>query len=888
MTVTGPPGAGKTRLAEAVATRALAEFDGGAWLVELAPLGDPTLVLSATAEAVGVLAASSGSPMAAIAARLADRRTLLILDNFEHVLAAADDVAKLLVAAPEVRILVTSRALLHLSGEHEYPLAPLKLPAAGARGSELAAVEAVELFTRRAIAAEPRFEVTEANAEPLGELCRRLDGLPLALELAAARVRLLPLAAMVSRLENRLPLLSGGSRDLPARHRSLRAAVAWSYELLEQTQQQLFRKLSVFRGGWTIEGAAAMRDAAGGESESLLNDLAALLDSSLIARDASDDIVPRFTMLETLREFAAEQLDEAHEVDDTRARHAALCVGIAARESPLFVGTDPGSALDRMARDHDNMRAASAYLLEHDLEAALKLASTIWRFWQMRGHLAEGEDVLRTALGEAGANVSPAVRADALSALGSIVYWRGDIAGARPFYQDAVAIRRTLDDDAQTAGALYDLSFVFAPYFFPPPADPERTEQGASLLREAAELYQRLGHAPGAAKTGWMLGNFTMYRDLGEAEAMLRTTVEQFRRLDDPFGLGWALRMHGCSLLGVADTATARDEFREALGLFRAAGDGSALGLLLGDMAELARIEGDGPRAATLRGAAAGLRQLTEAGLANVGDVPWLAGSRPLEEIISATEIESAAAVGRAMTQADAIAYALDETAAPPTDQTLRVTALGPFAVERSGKRVKSWGGPKAGSRQALALFAFLLDRGERGVAKDELIDVVWPDADVAQGDLNFHRTLGGLRATLEPDRGTGPHSAITFSNGRYRLSAGVVGWQDVEDFERDLLHAAQATDESAAIRHLEDARALYRGDYLDDCPIYGDSEYVEERRTALRGRLLDALIDLGRRYERRGDSMLAAARYREALAVAGGEFSSASEGLQRLGATVS
>ncbi len=231
------------------------------------------------------------------------------------------------------------------------------------------------------------------------------------------------------------------------------------------------------------------------------------------------------------------------------------------------------------------------------------------------------------------------------------------------------------------------------------------------------------------------------------------------------------------------------------------------------------------------------------------------------------------------------MAYALDDRDSNESGQGLRVTALGPFQVDRSGAKVTGWGGPKAGSRQVQAMFAFLLDRGDRGVAKDEFIEVIWPDADVTQGDLNFHRTLAGLRGTLEPDRGSAPHHAVIFSNGRYRLAANVVTWQDVGEFERRLLHAAQASTEAAAIRGLEDARALYRGDYLDDCPIYGDSEYVEEHRTSLRDRLVDSLADLGRRYERRGDVSLAAARYREALTAAGGDCPAASLGLERLGA---
>ena len=235
------------------------------------------------------------------------------------------------------------------------------------------------------------------------------------------------------------------------------------------------------------------------------------------------------------------------------------------------------------------------------------------------------------------------------------------------------------------------------------------------------------------------------------------------------------------------------------------------------------------------------------------------------------------------MSQSEATRYALQSDAAVVEDRALRVSALGPFLVERNGHPISHWGGLKAGSRQALAMFAFLLDRGEHGVRKDEFLEVIWPDADVTQGDLNFHRTLNGLRSTLEPGKPPGSGRAVSFGNGRYRLSRSAVGWFDAAEFEQRLLHAALATDDLAAIRGLESARALYRGDYLDDCPLYGDSEFVEERR-GFRARLVDALVGLGQRYEVRGDNLLAAARLREALAVSGGDCKSAVAGLQRLG----
>jgi predicted ATPase len=893
VTLTGPPGAGKTRLAREIAECVLDRFEGGAWFVGLAQLDDPALVLPTIAETLGLLSGSAGSPLEALIAHLRKRDTLLVLDNFEHVTAASTDVAELLAGSPALRLLVTSRTLLHLSGEHEFALAPLPLPTPGMAAIEIESTASVELFRRRAAAAQPTFRLSETNANDVAELCRRLDGLPLALELAAARVKFLGLPAILARVDHRLRLLTGGPVDLPDRHRSLRAAIGWSYDLLEPHAQELFRGLSVFRGGWTIESAAAVLGEGAADPEAIFDTFAMLVDSSLILRDPAEVIAapnsggPRFTMLETLREFGADRLDDAGEADLVRARHAAHFVEFAERTAPGFMGSDPASSLNLVAAEHDNVRAALAQLIEHDPEAALRLGTAMWRFWQMRGYLVEGSRWLSAALAAAGNGASDVMRADALAALGSLAYWRGDIPGARPYYEQALSMSRAIGDEVRTAGALYDLAFVFAPYFYPPPEDPERTGLGTALLREAEAIYRSRRDLPGIAKTGWMLGNLAIYRDIDEAERLLRGSVEQYRGLNDPFGLGWALRMHGCSLLGMLDAAAAGDEFREALTLFTAADDRSALGLLLSDFADLARLEGDGIRAATLKGAAAGLRQVTEAELSTVEDVPWLVQARRLGDMISQDEQEQRWAEGRAMSQAEAVAYAMNPAMAPRTNGALRVTALGQFSVERAGERLAHWGGPKAGSRQAQAMFAFLLDRGAHGVTKDELIELIWPDAELGPGDLNFHRTLSGLRTTLEPDKAPGSSEAIVFANGRYRLSSSLVGWQDVDEFEACVVRAARASDEMAAIRSLEEARSLYRGDYLDDCPVYGDSAYVEERRTELRLRFTDALVDLGRRYERRGDRTLATARYREALVVSQGDSASATDALERLDAAV-
>ena len=881
VTLSGPPGVGKTRLAGQIAERVLGRFDDGAWFVALAPIADPSLVLPTVAEAVGMSPATDRSMIDAITAHLQGRRVLLVLDNFEHVTEATTDVAKLLASATGLHLLVTSRSPLHISGEHEYPLRPLGLPDLDGDADELIQAEAVELFASRAAASQPTFRLSEANALQVGELCRRLDGLPLAIELAAARVKLLPLPAILARLDRRLALLTGGPRDFPARHQSLRAAIAWSYELLEPSAKELFQRLAVFRGGWSLDGAAAVWGAS--TSDEVVETLRSLLDASLLVRRATDAAVPRFTMLETIREYAAELLDEEGDADAVRARHAAFYLELVQRTEPEFTAAHQAAALDQIAMDHDNIRAALDYLFRTKPEDALRLSASMWRFWQMRGHLLEGGQWITGALEKAGEDTSDEARATALAAAGGLAYWRGEYDKAEGYYQEALDIRRRIGDEMGIAGALYDLAFVFFPGFLPPPEDPNRTAKGIRLLEEAGATYQRAGDEAGVAKSDWGLGSFLVYSDLERASTLLQVSVERFRSLNDPFGLGWALRSYGRVLLAAGESASSTDAISEALRLFVAAQDGSAMGLLLDDFAEIAHAEGDIVRGARLRGAAAGLRHLTEAEIDNEVRI----GADATVNLTDPAALERAWSEGQAMSQAEAAAYALRDDAVATSDHALRVTALGSFAVLRSGQPVSHWGGPKAGSRQAQAMFAFLLDRGERGVTKDEFIEVIWPDAELAQADLNFHRTVGGLRTTLEPNRGSESGQAVLFANGRYRLGPSVVGWLDVAEFEQRLVNAAQATDDAGAIRGLEAARSLYRGDYLDDCPLYGDSEYVEERRRFLRGRMTDALVDLGRRYETRGEQSVAAERFREALTVSGGDCPSASDGLERLGVNV-
>ena len=417
LTLTGPGGTGKTRLALQAAASAADEYPDGVWWVPLAPLRDPALVLESAAQALG----AGGD----LAEHIGDQRLLLLLDNFEHLTDAAADLAPLVSSCRNLTLLVTSREPLHLAGEHEYRVDPL------------ARTDAVELFLTRALAAKRDFE---ANGE-VARICERLDHLPLAIELAAARVKVLSPAALLQRLEQRLPLLAGGHRDAPERQRTLRATIAWSHELLTDDEQRLFARLAVFRGGWTLEAAESVADAD-------LDTLQSLVDKSLVrVRDAG-----RFGMLETIREFAAEQLEGSGEADALRQRHAAHFLALA-EEAFQNLGGDPGDWLERLEREHDNFRAA----LDHyegtvQTQANLQLAGALWKFWNLRSHSPEAQRRLEHALA---ADDSP-TPARALALIGAMVMAieeDADLAERRG--REALELYRALGDRAGIANAIF-------------------------------------------------------------------------------------------------------------------------------------------------------------------------------------------------------------------------------------------------------------------------------------------------------------------------------------------------------------------------------------------------------------------------------------------------
>jgi predicted ATPase len=388
LTLTGTGGTGKTRLAIAVAEQVGDAFPDGVTFVSLASIDDPTLVGTNIAQVLGVREAGDRSLDAGLKAALQTSRTLLILDSFEHLIEAANLVGELLATCPDLTILVTSRSVLHLYGEHDYDVVPLPLPDADAASSlsRLGEVDAVRLFTERARAARARFALTPENAPAVAAICARLDGLPLAIELAAARVRILSPQALLARLEHRLKVLTDGPRDVPQRQQTMRSTIAWSYDLLTDQQQAFLCQLAVFSGGWTIEAAEAL----GEDGSDVIDDCAALVDQSLIRLIEGPTGASRFGMLETIREFALERLAAGGESQTARRSHADYCLQLVDRHAAgmLMRVADQSAILRILDDEHDNLRSALDWLVQYDPDAALQMASNLWPYWAVRGLLS--------------------------------------------------------------------------------------------------------------------------------------------------------------------------------------------------------------------------------------------------------------------------------------------------------------------------------------------------------------------------------------------------------------------------------------------------------------------------------------------------------------------
>lgn len=535
LTLTGPGGTGKTRLSIRVAEELLDEYRDGCWFVALDALREADLVPSAIASALGVRVPGDRPALDALNAWLAERQILLVLDNFEQITAAAPLIGQMLAAAPGLRVLATSRIPLHIYGENEYAVPPLatvaELRAAAHDPEQLSTYEAVRLFIERALGAKSDFTVNNANAPAVAEICARLDGLPLAIELAAARVKLLTPDQILARLESNLGVLSTSAQDLPERQRTMRGAIEWSYQLLTADEQQTFARLSVFRGGFTVDSAEQV--VPGGDLQiDIFDGLASLADKSLLRTvDAGSET--RFAMLETIREYANEVLTAAPDGDEIRRAHARHYFGLALEAENELTGPSQGEWLDRLEREHDNLRGAFSRAPELGLlDDALAAAGAIWRFWQQRGHFSEARQIYDRLLALPGA--SPAARAKALVGGGGIAYWQNDFSVVGPWYSEAVDLYRSAGDRAGTAEALFNLSFV-------PLLEGDLPEAGR-IGQKAIDLFAALGDESGVAKSEQVLAFVSYYgADPAEALKALERTVEIYRRMGDRFLLADAL-----------------------------------------------------------------------------------------------------------------------------------------------------------------------------------------------------------------------------------------------------------------------------------------------------------------------------------------------------------
>jgi predicted ATPase len=650
VTLTGTGGTGKTRLAIQIATGLLDTFADGVVFVGLAPLQDPDLVLTTAAQALGI-ATTSGETLAEDLARgLRDRELLLVFDNFEHLLAAAPSVADVAASAAGVKLLVTSRAPLRLSAEHVYPVSPLPTPAGAEDVDRLRQCESVALFETRAQAVRPDFAVTSANAAAVADVCRALDGLPLAIELAASRVGSLPPAAMRRRLDHRLKLLVGGPQDAPERQRTLRATIDWSYELLEPAEQRLVVGLAVFAGGCTIEAAQSIC----GDDLDVVDGLASLTDKGLTRLEGSDE-EPRFTMLETIREYALERLEDSGETSGRRRRHADYFLALAEEAEPNLIRPD-AEWLDRLEAEQANLRAVLDWLeASGESEDFLRLAAALGPFWKRKRHLGEGRRRLESAL--RAADRPAAARAKALNAAAGIALICGDLTAGGHWAREALELNRRLGDAWGSAFS----QLMVADATMKEGDWPRAQELCAESVREFRELGDRHAALLATETHAWALyegGDLESARELSE-ESLRETQPEH-----DPLLKGFALGLLADIALDQGRCEDAVSPAESSYRIYRDVGDLVNLAFAVGSFARILALTGK-PEAAA-RVLASSVASLGETGARDISSVTEKALTvirHQLDEAAFAKAWEQ----GLTLTADEAVALALDSLAAAGT-----------------------------------------------------------------------------------------------------------------------------------------------------------------------------------------------------------------------------
>jgi predicted ATPase len=677
VTLIGPGGVGKTRLAVEVAGRSREAFADGAVFVPLAPLRDPDLIPPVLAETLGLKDAADRTLQETLEQYLQDKRVLLLLDNFEHLLTAAPVVADLVGACPGLTVLVTSRAPLRLGGEHQFPVTPLPLPEATslAESDVPSHSPAVELFRQRARAVTPGFELTAANAATVAQICRRLDGLPLAIELAAARITLFPPKVLLDRLDRRLQLLGRGARDLPERQQTLRDAISWSYDLLDDSEQILFRRLAVFAGGCTLEAAEAVCGSGtdSPEERSVLEMVASLVENSLLVSgsEASERLKykePRFTMLETIREYAAERLESSREAEEIQRAHALYYLALAEATQPEASAHMLKEWLAILEEEHDNLRVALRWAIRNrKADIGARLGLMLWRFWPERYHISEGRRWLEAVLAlggpqaeDGGADLALSARRWAFLHLvtGMLAAGQGDYDRAVELYEESIALYRDIGHRKGMSGPLRELGAVAYHQ-----GDYERAVR---LSEQALAITREFGSTFGSGLAICTLADALRAQgDIERARILLEESMVSLRSQTYPLrvvnALASTLTRLGSIECELGRDAWAAELYRESLVLARRFGFTYEAAIRLEGMARVAVVQGQPERAARLLGASAALREEMGTPLTPVSRTDHDHAVNAARAALGEDAFAAAWEVGHAMSLEDAVAYALDQ-----------------------------------------------------------------------------------------------------------------------------------------------------------------------------------------------------------------------------------
>jgi predicted ATPase/class 3 adenylate cyclase len=699
LTLTGPGGTGKTRLALQAGADLLEGFDDGAFFIALATITDPAQVPSAIAGPLGVKESAEQPLLETLKSHLQKKHLLLVIDNFEQVLDGAPIVTELLTTCPKLKVLATSRIPLRLYGEQEYPVPPLVVPDPRALPplKVLTQYESVRLFVERARAIKPDFAVTNESAPAVAEICARLDGLPLAIELAAARVRVLPPQKMLQRLGDRLKLLRGGARDLPTRQQTLRGTIDWSHELLDEEEKALFARLSVFAGGRTLEAIEEVCDPEG--DLDALEGVESLVEKSLLRQEeGSGGAAPRFVMLETVHEYAREKLQESGEAEEVKKHHAEYFLALAEESESGLRGPEAATWLERLEVEHDNLRAALSWALaqeEKEVELGLRLAGALWQFWYLRGYYSEGRRWLESALAKDGrssaarlkalkavgwladdqgdidravaaaeeglrlsaeAEIQKGAAAPFLRILGSAAYVRGDYERATQLFEESLALSQEVGDEKGVASSLHQLGNVLS--------DKGDYQRAKAIYEEGLVQFRGLGDTAALARYLVSMGaEYLLQGDRERGARLNEEATELYRKLGSKGGLQYALDNLGWAALMCGDYERAKSLHEESLTLCKAQGDKLVASESLEGLACAAGVEGEVERAARLFGAGEALRQ-------TVG-YQHTSRERALREpylAVARSRMQEAAwvrawAEGLAMTFDEAVSYALEDEA---------------------------------------------------------------------------------------------------------------------------------------------------------------------------------------------------------------------------------